>query len=337
MSELSTTPRSHVYTIEHQYLDLLSEIQMDGYLKQTRNGKVYSLFGKQITHDFRQGFPLLTTKKMSLKNIFAELRWFLDGDTDIRNLWKQNCHIWDNDWYRWYCKNYGQEYTQESLKEIANDISTPDEYYDLGKIYGYQWRYVEGIDQVENVIDLLKNSPDDRRMLVNAWNIYDLDEMALPPCHYSWQVWTAELSVEDRFDLWNIKRKITNPEDIFRKQDVNEEDWEMFLEGIPKRRISLLFNARSQDVPLGTPYNIVSYAMLLLMLADEVNMIPDRLIGNLGDCHIYENQMNGVEQQLKRLPRKFPTLKVKNGINAQFEDFELIGYDPHPKIHFPLS
>jgi thymidylate synthase len=265
--------------------------------------------------DLSKGFPLVTTKKVHLKSIIHELLWFIRGESNIQYLKDNGVSIW-NEW--------------------------ADANGELGPVYGVQWRSWtapngEKIDQLKMLLDNLRKNPDSRRHIVSAWNVGELSKMALPPCHYSWQVWTAELSVEDRFDLWNIKRKITNPEDIFRKQDVNEEDWEMFLEGIPKRKISLLFNARSQDVPLGTPYNIVSYAMLLLMLADEVNMIPDRLIGNLGDCHIYENQMNGVEEQLKRFPRKFPTLKVKNGINAQFEDFELIGYDPHPKIHFPLS
>jgi len=307
-------------------------------LKQTRNGKVYSLFGKQITHDFRQGFPLLTTKKMSLKNIFAELRWFLDGDTDIRNLWKQNCHIWDNDWYNGYKKSCSSPYSLSEMQTatLKQDNSFHHTTWSLGPIYGHQWRNWGGVDQVAKIINTLKTNPDDRRMLVSAWNVGELDEMALVPCHHSWQVWTAEIPIDERFILWNEKQNLEY-EEYIDLYDIDEEQHESFLSGIPKRKISLLFNARSQDVPLGTPYNIVSYAMLLLMLADEVNMIPDRLIGNLGDCHIYENQMNGVEEQLKRFPRKFPTLKVKNGINAQFEDFELIGYDPHPKIHFPLS
>lgn len=332
----SITPHSHIHTLEHQYLDLLSEISLDGSLKETRNGKVYSIFGKQLTHNFRHGFPLLTTKKMSLRNIFAELRWFLDGDADIRTLWKQNCNIWDNDWYRWYSQNYESEYTLDQLKFSDDNSKMSDEYYSLGKIYGYQWRHACGQDQVQKLIDTLRNNPDDRRMLVSAWNIADLDDMALPPCHYSWQVWTAKISVTERFVMWNEKYKIDS-ESWMLPNDINENDVEDFLKDIPQRKISLLFNARSQDVPLGTPYNIASYAMLLMMIANEVKMVPDRLIANLGDCHIYENQMNGVNEQLKRRPTKFPNLIINNGINATFEDLKLINYNPQPPIKFPLS
>lgn len=318
--------------IETQYLDLLSEILSEGFLKETRNGKVYSVFGRQIRHKFIDGFPLLTTKKMILKNVFTELRWFLDGNTDIRYLWEHNCHIWDNDWYRWFKQNYDENYTIEQLINLFGDINTPDEFYDLGVIYGFQWRYSDGIDQVQNVIDTLKTNPDDRRMLVSAWNINELDKMALVPCHYSWQVWTRELTLDERFEIFNNKF-----ETDISKDDIKDEHKEAFLMGVPKRAISLLFNARSQDAPLGTPYNIASYAMLLMMIANEVNMVPEELIGNLGDCHIYENQVAGVEEQLKRRPTNLPQLKIKKGLGAQHEDLELTNYNPQPPINFPLS
>lgn len=319
-------------SIENQYLDLLSEIVNGGVFKETRNGRVYSVFGRQIRHRFTEGFPLLTTKKMSLKNVFTELRWFLDGNTDIRYLWQHNCHIWDNDWYRWFKQNYDEDYTVEQLIALANDINTPDHFYDLGLVYGYQWRYSDGMDQVQNIINSLKNNPDDRRMLVSAWNINELREMALVPCHYSWQVWTRELTVSERFEIFNNKF-----ETDISKDDIKDEHKEAFLVGIPKRAISLLFNARSQDVPLGTPYNIASYAMLLMMIANEVNMVPEELIGNLGDCHIYENQVAGVEEQLKRRPTNLPQLKIRKGLDAEHEDLELINYNPQPTIKFPLS
>lgn len=309
-----------INTIETQYLDLLSKIKTQGSQKTTRNGKVYSIFGERLVHDFKEGFPLLTTKKMSLKNVFAELRWFLDGETDIRILWKNNCHIWDNDWYNWFRKQFGNSFTIEELYELAKKTYAPPHYYDMGKIYGYQWRLSGKNDQLANIINLLKNDPDNRRMLVNSWNISELNEMALPPCHFSWQVWTAELTEDEKEPLYSMPEY--NDDDILK---------------IPKRKISLQFNARSQDVPLGTPYNIASYAMLLMMLANEVNMIPDRLIASLGDCHIYENQMEGVEKQLLRRPTHLPQLKINNGINAQYTDLNLINYNPQETIKFPLS
>ena len=187
---------------EQQYLFLIADIYDNGVKKQTRNGEVRSVFGRQIRHNFRYGFPLLTTKKMSLKNIFTELRWFLDGNTDIRYLWEHNCHIWDNDWYRWYCKKEGAIYSLEQMRMQDKDI--PDEYYDLGFVYGHGWRKW-GKDQVAMIINTLKTNPDDRRMLVSAWNVEQLDNCALPPCHYSWQVWTRELTIEERFVFFNKK------------------------------------------------------------------------------------------------------------------------------------
>ena len=270
---------------------------------------------------------------MSLKNIFTELRWFLDGNTDIRYLWEHNCHIWDNDWYRWYCKKEGAIYSLEQMRMQDKDI--PDEYYDLGFVYGHGWRKW-GKDQVAMIINTLKTNPDDRRMLVSAWNVEQLDNCALPPCHYSWQVWTRELTIEERFVFFNKKHNLED-EEKFQKNDIEDEHKEAFLIGIPKRAISLIFNARSQDVLLGTPYNIASYAMLLMMIANEVNMIPEELIGNLGDCHIYENQINGCDEQLNRRPTSLPQLSISKGLNAQYEDLVLTNYNPQPKIFFPLS
>jgi thymidylate synthase len=256
----------------------------------------------------KEGFPLLTTKKMAWKTMVTELMWFLRGDTNIKYLWDNNCHIWDGDY-----KKSGR---------------TDGE---LGPIYGKQWRSwgakekqfnwvvennqvtgrvlsTKGIDQIQNLIDQLKTNPDSRRLMVSAWNVGELDQMVLPPCHYGFQCYVRE-----------------------------------------GKYLSLMWNQRSVDTFLGLPFNIASYALLLEILAKAVQMIPDQLIGSLGDVHLYSNHIEQAKEQIQREPYELPTLKMNHIFLANLEhkgldeaingevNFEVEGYQSHPSIKAPLS
>jgi len=364
--------------LDLDYQNLLKDILDNGVKKETRNGGTLSVFGRQIRHNMKDGFPLLTTKKMAFKTMVTELLWFLRGDTNIKYLVDNNCHIWDGDCFANYVRNfpkYVDSLPENSETEFIidkdkfiNKIKTDDEFAykwgELGKIYGRQWRnwgernhdsisneYFIGIDQIQNLINDLKTNPDSRRMMVNSWNPGEIDQMVLPPCHYGFQVYTRELSLEDRLLLADkINKEIRQdlysyafnnpiytggidqrPDDVERHHLLNDLN-------IPTRAISLMWNQRSCDVPLGIPMNISSYALLLMMIADEVNMVPDELIGNLGDCHIYLNQMEGVKEQIGREPYPLPKVSVRDGIFcSSVNDVILENYQSHPKIYFPLS
>jgi thymidylate synthase len=303
-----------------------------------------------------EGFPLLTTKKMAWKTLVTELLWFLRGDTNIKYLVDNGCHIWDGDAYKnyekWFWDNVPPKADTSgklSQEEFINKIKTDDEFAkqwgELGKIYGYQWRnWKDNIDQIANLINDLKTNPDSRRLMVNAWNPSDLPNQVLPPCHYGFQVYTSEMTLEERLE-WNYQ----NTDPLSRSMDYFPEHLDSI--GVPKRKISLMWNQRSCDLPLGIPMNIASYGLLLMLIALEVNMVPDELIGNLGDCHIYLNQIKGVKEQIARTPYKLPTLKIEptlfefgkpdpNKLNLDYysiHNFELLNYQSHPKIYFPLS
>jgi thymidylate synthase len=294
--------------IEHDYLKLLHDILNNGVEKQDRTGTgTISVFGRQIRHDMSLGFPLLTTKKMPFKTIVTELLWFLRGDTNIKFLVDNNCHIWDGDAFKNFMENSEGDpdliWNQEQFIEM---IKTDDEFAkkwgELGPIYGRQWRnwnaiFDGGVDQIANLINDLKNNPDSRRLMVNAWNVGELNQMLLPPCHYGFQCYVRE-----------------------------------------GKYLSLMWNQRSVDTPLGLPFNIASYALLLMMIADEVNMVPDQLIGNLGDCHIYLDQVDGVKEQLTRQPMSLPKVTIQDGIYCSSpSDVLLENYESHPRIVFPLS
>lgn len=367
--------------LDKDYLDLLRDISENGTTKKTRNGEVKSVFARQIRHDMKSGFPLLTTKKMPFKTIATELLWFLRGDTNIEFLINNDCNIWNGDAYNnwkqkgessWekqiYCifsSELGEETVDVHSKLwFINKIKTDDEFAgkwgELGPIYGKQWRewshYREvdpesgqmseyrcedPIDQIENLINDLKTNPDSRRLMVSAWNVAELDKMVLPPCHYSFQVYTRELSLEERAKwLQNTKGY-----DLLLGRLDHDHIREFVENESPTRAISLLWNQRSVDTPLGLPFNIASYGLLLEIIAKQVNMIPDELIGNLGDCHIYQNQIEGVNEQLKRDSYELPNLNIKLDLsNSEFKpehwnpnDFELLGYKSQDKIYFPLS
>jgi thymidylate synthase len=346
--------------LDKQYTALLQDILDNGVKKQDRTGTgTLSVFGRQIRHKMSEGFPLLTTKKMPFRLIATELMWFLRGDTNIKYLVDNDCHIWDGDAYKAYLKKYEKDKlhgviyendeTQNrpfSKEEFVNWVKNNDKfsklYGDLGPIYGKQWRswgrknvtnydlkdvkssdqhkvikaiengedvtkygvkieyQNNSIDQIANLINDLKTNPDSRRLMVNAWNVGELDQMTLPPCHYGFQVYTRELSLDERYKLANINE---NKEKLPGEPNYTEEQQHSLLdELVPKRAISLMWNQRSVDTFLGLPFNIACYGLLLEIIAKAVNMVPDELIGNLGDTHLY---LNHVEQAKEQIGREF--------------------------------
>ena len=339
-----------------QYLDLLKDIKENGVIKSDRTGTgTISVFSREIRHSMSNGFPLLTTKKMAVKQIVTELLWFLKGKTDLKYLIDNNCHIWDGDCYVNYVKlnqfnsnpkwlkpiplesgfNGADLYTQE---EFIDKIKTDDEFAkkwgELGPIYGKQWRDWNGIDQIKNLIDMLKTNPDSRRLLVSAWNVSDIPNVILPPCHYGFQCYTTEMNKAERYKKWFDYQK----DYILEVSGMSAED-AMEHYNFPTRKLSLKFTMRSVDVGLGIPFNLASYAILLEILCLECNMISDELIASLGDTHIYLNQINGINEQLTREPYELPKLVInKKNINEyQIDDFKIVNYKYHPTIKLPLS
>jgi thymidylate synthase len=301
--------------LDKSYTDLLQDILDNGVTKKDRTGTgTISVFGRQIRHKMSDGFPLLTTKKMPFKTIVTELLWFLRGDTNIKYLVDNNCHIWDGDAYKNFEKQCipgtGKKMSQEEFIEF---IKTNDEFAkqwgELGPIYGKQWRQWGGLqdltdddkpiylDQIQNLINDLKTNPDSRRLMVSAWNVGELDQMVLPPCHYSFQVYTRELSLLERVQIYGVDKIQTNDagyyEHSYAQFKVDEAK-------IPTRAISLMWNQRSIDTFLGLPFNIASYGLLLEIIAKTVNMVPDELIGNLGDTHLYLNHIDQAKEQIGR-------------------------------------
>jgi thymidylate synthase len=378
-------------TIDKKYQELLQDILDNGVEKGDRTGTgTISVFGRQIRHNMRQGFPLLTTKKIAWNVMVAELLWFLRGDTNIKFLLDYDCHIWDGDAYKNYSKTIedvidgyrcgdimgmqphiekwfsnSDELTpltkEEFIKNIKTDKEFAERWGDLGPIYGAQWRnwlkVGKKIDQIQNLIDELKINPDSRRLMVSAWNVGELDYMVLPPCHYGFQVYTRELSNEERYNIWFNNNYETGMERFFDSDKLPNFD-DTYYEPTPTRAISLMWNQRSVDTFLGLPFNIASYALLLKIIAKEVGMLPDELIGNLGDVHLYKNHIEQAKEQISRIPYDLPTVtiternwyqheKVKEHLGPKsFNEkilsyrpdcFELVNYQSHPKIKAPLS
>jgi thymidylate synthase len=347
--------------LDEDYKGLLGSCLYNGIEKTDRTGTgTLSVFGRQIKHRMEDGFPLLTTKKMPFKTIVTELLWFLRGDTNIKYLVQNGCNIWTGDAYKHYMKKYeiesresgGKNYLEQlhmlsnlTIDEFTERIKTDDEFAkkwgELGPIYGSQWRnwngdnfiygdLKNGIDQIQNLINDLKTNPDSRRLMVSAWNVGDLDKMTLPPCHYGFQVYTRELSREERMKILSKTQPVQSWEGYMKK--------DLDAANIPTRAISLMWNQRSVDTFLGLPFNIASYATLLIMLGKEVNMMPDYLIGSLGDVHLYKNHIEQAKELITRTPYKLPKLEITNCNiqNGEF-DYELIGYQSHPTIKAPLS
>ena len=389
-------------TLDKQYQDLLQSILDYGVEKKDRTGTgTKSIFGYTIRHKMSEGFPLLTTKKMAWKTMVIELLWFLRGDTNIKYLVDNNCHIWDGDAYKNYlnkrCKDCNSDNHKENInggkvirpytqEEFINKIKTDDEFAkkwgSLGPVYGKQWRswgkknivnydlenvkssdqvkvvdlirdggdyskydvkvtyQNNSIDQIANLINDLKTNPDSRRLMVSALNVGELDQTILPPCHYGFQVYTRELSYEEKKEYTYKYFNDGTQHDL--------EDFEKF--NIPSRAISLSWNQRSVDTFLGLPFNIASYGLLLEIIAKEVNMVPDELIGNLGDTHIYLNHIEQAKEQIGREPMKLPRLLIdkfdeNNHYIGDMDDiseyninqFKLENYQFHPSIKAPLS
>ena len=361
--------------IEHDYLKLLKDILDNGVEKQDRTGTgTISVFGRQIRHKMSEGYPLLTTKKMAFKTMVTELLWFLKGDTNIKYLVENGCNIWNGDAYKNYLNRNGKCYCghtnicdcgditmEEFIERIKTDSEFAEKWGELGPIYGKQWRdwqsetliptnlkmdgnvhYVTGtkrIDQIKHLINDLKTNPDSRRLMVSAWNVGELDQMVLPPCHYGFQVYTTEMTFEERVGYWASSLG----KDISYAKRFNESDLDAIYS--PKRKLSLMWNHRSVDTFLGLPFNIASYGLLLEIIAKEVNMIPDELIGNLGDVHLYSNHIKQAKEQLKREPMELPKLcklpdylcMKDNWECYKSSDFTLDGYQSHPSIKAPLS
>ena len=324
--------------LDKQYQELLKDIMTNGYEKSDRTGTgTISVFGRQIRHNMSEGFPLLTTKKMAIKTMMTELKWFLKGDTNIKYLVENGCNIWNGDAYKVYKMEKGDLAMgpDSFIQKIKTQDHFAEKWGELGPIYGRQWRewktqvaipttlkvddgddseplFVRGtryIDQIENLINDLKTNPDSRRLMVNAWNVGELNNMVLPPCHYGFQVYTRPSTREE---------KIVNPGKYYV--------------------LSLMWNQRSVDTFLGLPFNIASYATLLLLLCEEVDMIPGELIGNLGDTHLYSNHIDQANEQCSRRPYKLPTIKLENInlLDGEF-DYEIENYESHPTIKAPLS
>ena len=365
--------------LDKQYQDLLQDILDNGVTKSDRTGTgIISIFGRQIRHKMSDGFPLLTTKKMPFKTIVTELLWFLRGDTNIKYLVDNDCHIWDGDAYKNYCNQipeYSKQFTmskEEYISKIKTDNEFAKKWGELGPIYGKQWRnwngrktdgfieyenngyneHIKGIDQIVILINDLKTNPDSRRLMVNAWNVGELDQMVLPPCHYGFQVYTRELTARERTALGS--NGSTRLYDSIKEENYTTIDADDVMHtvcddrGVPRRAISLMWNQRSVDTFLGLPFNIASYGLLLMMIADEVNMVPDELIGNLGDTHLYSNHIDQAKEQIGRDPFELPTLRIKQHSNdepsavikPQYwhpEDFVIENYQSHPSIKAPLS
>ena len=414
--------------LDLDYQDLLQDILDNGVEKKDRTGTgTISVFGRQIRHNMQDGFPLLTTKKMAWKTMVTELLWFLRGDTNIKYLVDNNCHIWDGDAYKNWCRQFevdpnnfdaeelvkghgdqcwgypildhvkptSKEYKRGQInaylegkaekpffyltqEEFINKIKTDDEFAkkwgELGPIYGAQWRgwrnkissngeympFGNNIDQIANLISELKTNPDSRRLMVSAWNVGELDQMVLPPCHYGFQVYTRELSARERTALGS--NGSTRLYDAIKERNYETIDADVEMHkvcddrNIPRRAISLMWNQRSVDTFLGLPFNIASYGLLLEIIAKEVNMVPDELIGNLGDVHLYSNHIEQAKEQIGRTPYELPKLEMTPWMeymtpgttnstmtfdsliqSLEPSDFDIKDYQSHPTIKAPLS
>lgn len=410
---------------DEEYKSLLTDILVNGVEKDTRAGRVKSVFGRQLRFDLKEGFPLLTTKKVFTKGVIHELLWFLQrpynshGSMNIEYLVRNGVHIWDDDAYRWFKNTIVREFTSandydfkvkafmvcldENDDDYIRNISRGKvnyEYWienerrkddvewfkniskeefldltlqrvevwgpfmsryrfgDLGPIYGTQWRHFGDTsnDQIREIINTLETNPNDRRMLCVAWNPDKIYDMALPPCHVMFQFYTRELSHKERMKIFNeryMKGEIPQKyHDWFKEYSKNTKDSmdvEMPSDGsdfdladIPKYGLSCMWTQRSCDYCAGIPFNISSYGLLTYMIANIVNMVPDELIGSLGDCHIYLNHMDGVKKQLSRNGSDVnPKLIIHGNHNCvedfKYEDFEIVDYHPDPSIKFPLN
>jgi thymidylate synthase len=286
---------------DETYHDLLKAILLEGKTKDDRTETgTTSIFGKQIRFKMEEGFPLLTTKKIHTKSIIHELLWFLNGETNVKYLQDHGVTIWD-EW--------------------------ADSEGELGPIYGKQWVNWKGINQIQRLINILHTDADSRRMMLSSWNVGDLDKMKLPPCHYGFQLYTRELSNQERITYYANST-------AFHGSLMDLSPKKLDTLQVPQKEISLMWSQRSVDTFLGLPFNIASYALLLHMFAQQVSMLPGDLIGNLGDVHIYDNHKKYVTEQLTRSTNKRPPrlklTKASNIFSYTYEDFEILNYEADP-------
>ena len=285
-----------------QYLELCKKVLEEGAYKDDRTGTgTYSLFGYQTRYNLEEGFPLVTTKKVFLRGIIHELLWFISGSTNIKYLVDNDVHIWDDWAYKAY-KN-SNEFEGEDMKGFAARIKSLDKddpfvvkWGELGPVYGRQWRNFneQGVDQLANLIEQIKNNPNSRRLIISAWNPCEVDKMALPPCHSFMQFYVIN------------------------------------------GKLSCQLYQRSADIFLGVPFNIASYSLFTMMIAQVCGLKPGEFVHTMGDAHIYSNHVEQIKLQLSREPKKLPTMKINPNVKSIFdfkiEDFELEGYEPWPRI-----
>jgi thymidylate synthase len=343
--------------LDKQYQALLQDILDSGARKSDRTGTgTYSVFGATIRHDMREGFPLLTTKKMFHRAIVHELLWMISGSSNVKYLVDNDVHIWDEWPHDKYNKdarlnNLPQLTLEEFISKVKNDADFADEFGELGPVYGRQWRRWNAYrrvfgssdferhdhDQLGKLINDLKTNPDSRRLMVSAWNPSEVEQMTLPPCHYAYQCWTRELERDERVHLFFAGGHWGNTH--FGSDKPSDEELDKL--GIPKRAISLMFQMRSVDMFLGYPFDIASYGLLLSMIAQVTNMVPEELISNLGDTHIYSNHLEAVNTLLKNKPYELCQLKlnpnIKNINDFRFEDIQFENYKSHATIKAPIA
>lgn len=341
-----------------QYLALMQDILDNGVVKKDRTGVgTLSVFGRQLRFDLKEGFPLVTTKKVHLKSIIHELLWFLNGDTNVKYLQENGVKIWNEwaneegnlgpvygkQWREWRdckvveCHDVGrtQQLMQRGYKYIGNMKEDGTTYLVYEKAH----------DQISKVIQQLREDPDSRRIIVSAWNVADLDDMALNPCHNYFQFYTTEMPLLERLDWYEVNEPekfasapLINHEDIDDEERLHET---LDREGIPRRKLSCFYMMRSNDYLLGAPFNIASYALLTYMVAQQLNMVPDELVYSGVDVHLYSNHLEQAKLQLTREPYTLPKLVIKRKPDSifdyKYEDFELVGYQAHPHIAAPVA
>ncbi|EHY9646076.1 thymidylate synthase [Salmonella enterica subsp. enterica serovar Newport] len=341
-----------------QYLALMQDILDNGVVKKDRTGVgTLSVFGRQLRFDLKEGFPLVTTKKVHLKSIIHELLWFLNGDTNVKYLQENGVKIWNEwaneegnlgpvygkQWREWRdckvveCHDVGrtQQLMQRGYKYIGNMKEDGTTYLVYEKAH----------DQISKVIQQLREDPDSRRIIVSAWNVADLDDMALNPCHNYFQFYTTEMTLLERLDWYEVNEPekfasapLINHEDIDDEERLHET---LDREGIPRRKLSCFYMMRSNDYLLGAPFNVASYALLTHMIAQQLNMVPDELVYSGVDVHLYSNHLEQAKLQLTREPYPLPKLVIKRKpvsiFDYKYEDFELVGYQAHPHIAAPVA
>jgi thymidylate synthase len=341
-----------------QYLALMQDILDNGVVKKDRTGVgTLSVFGRQLRFDLKEGFPLVTTKKVHLKSIIHELLWFLNGDTNVKYLQENGVKIW-NEWANEEGNLgpvYGKQWREwRDCKVVeSHDVGRTQQLMQRGYKYIGNMKedgttylvYEKPHDQISKVIQQLREDPDSRRIIVSAWNVADLDDMALNPCHNYFQFYTTEMSLLERLDWYEVNEPekfanapLINHEDIDDEERLHET---LDREGIPRRKLSCFYMMRSNDYLLGAPFNIASYALLTYMVAQQLNMVPDELVYSGVDVHLYSNHLEQAKLQLTREPYTLPKLVIKRKPDSifdyKYEDFELVGYQAHPHIAAPVA